>query len=215
MHGPGVASLAVGRTVGVAPARLYFIGADVEDPPLVLGGAPLRQGIRRIIELNGTACRSQDPRPLDLDGWARSVPVRGRQRGSERGRGRGIALFAISSTRFEVWAAPGRDPDRFDSYGPAMRWRPISTTALSLDTLGARRHANHGEPDRPADYVFYPFAGSAGSSPILPARTLSRAVDPTITASGSWRSPARPGEPTSSSTKDARDRWARYSIPLR
>jgi hypothetical protein len=35
MHGPGVASIAVGKTVGVAPeANLYFIGQDVtEDVP--------------------------------------------------------------------------------------------------------------------------------------------------------------------------------------
>ena len=92
----GVASLAVGRTVGVAPdADLYFIGVDEDPRGLFLQAHFFAQGIRRIVEINrALPAEPQDPRALDLDGLGYRVPrVRRRHGGGERGRRRRHRAF--------------------------------------------------------------------------------------------------------------------------
>jgi hypothetical protein len=75
MHGPAVASIAVGRTVGVAPgADLYYIAethGSVESRQFVFDFVPLARSIDRILEVNRSLPATRKIRVLSIsEGWS-------------------------------------------------------------------------------------------------------------------------------------------------
>jgi membrane protease YdiL (CAAX protease family) len=190
MHGLGVASLAVGRTVGVAPdADLYFIATDTEDPRGLLWGAHFSaQGIRRIVQINRGLPPDRRIRAISISmGWGPECPGYDDVTAAvNEAAAAGIALFAIFiDGGFEgLGRPPESDPDRFDAYGPAMRW--------AADFHGGRVHSDHlwvpvdartaASPTGPREHVFYRWGASSWIVPYLAGTyALAAQVDPTIT----------------------------------
>ncbi len=189
MHAPAVASLAVGRTVGVAPeADLYFIGTDEDPRELFLGAHFFAQGIRRIVEINRRLPADRKIRAISISmGWGPECPGYADVRAAtEQAAREGIALFAVFiDGDFEgLGRPPGSDPDRFDSYQPAARW--------AVDFFGGRIRPDHvwvpvdtrtvASPTGPADRTFFRWGASSWMPPYLAgAYALAAQVDPTIT----------------------------------
>jgi membrane protease YdiL (CAAX protease family) len=189
MHAPAVASLAVGRTVGVAPeADLYFIGADEDPRELFLGTHFYAQGIRRIVEINRRLPADRKIRAIAISmGWGPECPGYADVTAATDDAAReGIALFAVLiDGDFEgLGRPPGSDPDRFDSYRPAARW--------AADFFGGRIRPHHvwvpvdtrtvASPTGAGDRTFFRWGASSWMPPYLAgAYALAAQVDPTIT----------------------------------
>jgi membrane protease YdiL (CAAX protease family) len=190
MHGPGVAALAVGKTVGVAPdADLYFIAADVDDPRRLFWQAHFfAQGIRRIVEVNRTLPPERKIRAISISmGWGPECPGYADVTAAVNEAAReGIALFALFiDGGFEALGRPPEsDPDRFDSYGPASRWAaefydgrlPSDNLWVPVDTRAT------ASPTGLDDRVFFRWGGSSWMPPYLAGTyALAAQVDPTVT----------------------------------
>ena len=189
MHGAGVASLAVGKTVGVAPdADLYFIGVDEDPRGLFLQAHFFAQCIRRIVQINRALPADRKIRALSISmGWGPECLGYADVTAAVHAAARdGIALFAIFiDGGFEgLGRPPESDPDRFESYGPAARW--------AADFYDGRLHSDHlwvpiearttASPTGPGEYVFYRWSASSWIVPYLAgAYALAAQVDPTIT----------------------------------
>ena len=80
MHGPAVASIAVGKTVGVAPrASLYFIAAEIPShqngDQWTRDFTYIAQAVRRIVEVNRTLADGEKIRVLSMSiGWDQGEP---------------------------------------------------------------------------------------------------------------------------------------------
>ena len=189
MHGGGVASLAVGRTLGVAPeADLYFIGEDEDPRRFFLQPHSYAQGIRRIVEINRTLPADRKIRALSISmGWGPECPGYADVTAAvDEASREGIALFAIFiDGGFEgLGRSPESDPDRGDSYGPAARWAaefydgrlPPDDVWVPVDTRVT------ASPTGPAERVFYRWGASSLMVPYLAGLyALAAQVDPTIT----------------------------------
>ena len=190
MHGAGVASLAVGRTVGVAPdADLYFVAMDQEDPRGLFWQAHFyAQAIRRIVEINRALPANGKIRAISISmGWGPECPGYADATAAVNEAARaGIALFAVFiDGGFEgLGRPPESDPDRFESYGPAARW--------AAEFHDGRIHSDHvwvpvesratAGPTGLAGYAFYRWGASSWIVPYLAGTyALAAQVDPTIT----------------------------------
>ena len=167
MHGPGVASIAVGSTVGVAPgADLYYIGnwpgALVPEAPVDF--AYLAKAVRRILAINKNLPRSRRIRVLSLSiGWGPEQAGYNEIKAAvEEAKASGI--FVVSSSLQETYGfwfhglarSPYADPDSFSSYVPGSWWAekyyPYSGSDRLLVPMELRTTAGPGGKD---EYVFY------------------------------------------------------------
>ena len=139
MHGSAVASIAVGRTVGVAPeADLYFIATPVRCPRAALAhAAPLRAGDQAFRGDQSRPARGQeDPRDLALQGWGdAALGCHDAEAAVALARAEGIVFFSV--THDFAYGGLGRpprsEPDSFDAY------------VLGLDVAG--RQVRRAHPD--------------------------------------------------------------------
>lgn len=200
MHGPAVASIAVGKTVGVAPeADLYYIGRWPWDTEGAKGGRPTTtfkyeaEAIRRILRINEQLPTDRKIRVISISfGWGFG------QRGFEEvtaaaQEAKAAGLLVISSsvelTHGFKFHGLGRDllssADDFASYRPA-RW-------------GQDMYANHdhllvpmdvratASPTGKDEYAFYGEGGWSWAIPyIAGAYALAAQVDPKITPERFW-----------------------------
>jgi hypothetical protein len=189
MHGTAVASLAVGRTTGVAPeADLYFIGTEEDPRELVLGTHFYAQGIRRLVEINRALPGDRKIRAISISmGWGPECPgYADVAAATDEAARAGIALFAVfvDGDAEGLGRAPESDPDRLDSYGPAERW--------AADLFGGRIPADHiwvpvdtrtvASPTGSRDRTFFRWGASSWIPPFLAGTyALAAQVDPTIT----------------------------------
>ncbi len=187
MHGPAVASIAVGKTVGVAPeADLYYIAethGTAESGQFVFDFKYLAQSIDRILEINKGLPDHRKIRVISISvGWDP------RQKGYaevtaavERAKKEGI--FVVSSSIFETYDKKfyfhglGRDsltdPEAYQSYRPGLWWikafdsgryKPTSIQDVLLVPMDSRCTAG---PTGISDYVFYRQGGWSWSIPYL------------------------------------------------
>ena len=135
MHGPAVASIAVGKTIGVAPeADLYYIGSWTGD--LGDGGSFIfnfkyyAQAIHRILEVNRQLPADRKIKIIAMQvGW-----IKGQSGYNEitaaSNEAKAAGLFVVSSSLEEVHGfkfnglgrSPLADPDKFESYEPGLFW---------------------------------------------------------------------------------------------
>ena len=135
MHGPAVASIAVGKTLGVAPeAQLYYIalwpgdfGAG-KDGGFRYNFVYLAQAIRRILKINSKLPENDRIRVISMQiGWGR------KQAGYEEitaacEEAKDAGMLVVSSSIEEVHGFnfhvlgrhPLADPDAFESYRPGL-----------------------------------------------------------------------------------------------
>jgi len=204
MHGPAVASIAVGRTVGVAPeADLYYIAethGSVESGQFVFDFVPLARSIDRILEVNRSLPADRKIRVLSISvGWSP------RQKGYAEvtaavERAKKDRIFVVSSSVSATYDGkfnfhglgrnPQADPEDFRSYRPGLWWMDqfwgfsAGSPALLLIPMDSRATAS---PTGNDDYVFYRQGGWSWSIPYLAGLyALACQVEPGITPEVFW-----------------------------
>jgi hypothetical protein len=200
MHGPAVASIAVGKTAGVAPeADLYYIGRWPFDAEVAAGGGPSvtfkyeAEAIQRILQINEQLPPDRKIRVISISfGWAFG------QRGypevtAAAQKAKAAGMLVICSSTEEVhgfkFHGLGRDlmssPDDFASYRP-VRWgtEMYANHDRLLVPMDARATAS---PTGKNEYAFYGEGGWSWAIPyIAGAYALAAQVDPKITPERFW-----------------------------
>lgn len=201
MHGPAVASIAAGKSVGVAPgADLYYIAtgdcggaSSMEDYDFSCQA----KAIRRIVEINKSLPVNRKIRVLSMSiGW---IP---QNKGYDEitaavKEARAVGIFVISSSLSQTYGlnfhglgrTPLSDPNEFQAYEPGSWWQEyFYQDGLSNDTLlipmDARTTAS---PTGTEDYVYYRQGGWSWAIPYL-AGTYALAVQimPDVTPEEFW-----------------------------
>jgi hypothetical protein len=202
MHGPAVASIAVGKTVGVAPdADLYFIATSfcnytgsIEDTDF----SCLAKQVRRILEINELLPQDRKIRVLSISiGWGpESIGYAEINAATKEAKDAGMLVICSSVEEvhgFKFHALgrkPFADPDQFESYEPGLWWAQQFYDGKQfsdrlLVPMDSRTTASPGGVD---EYVFYREGGWSWSIPyIAGAYALAAQVKPTITPDEFWQ----------------------------
>jgi len=208
MHGPGVASIALGKTVGVAPeADLYYIAethgvfqADRFDWDFTF----LAQSIDRILDINRRLPEKAKIRVISISvGW--SPQLKGYKEVVEAvDRAKKEGLFVVSSSLSATYDRkfnfhglgrdPLADPDRFSSYGPGLFWieQPIPAAGTLMIPMDSRTTAS---PTGTGEYVFYREGGWSWSIPYIAGLyALACQVKPDLTPEVFWAQALQTGD---------------------
>jgi hypothetical protein len=211
MHGPAVASIAVGKTVGVAPgADLYYIAewnGDWKNGKFTWDFKYLAQGVRRILEISKQLPKDKKIRVISISvGWHPS------QRGYkeitdavQEAKGAGMLVICSSTDQVHGFGFHGlgrpplANPDDFNSHEPGLWWAKMfyqgnlfhSGPNRLLVPMDSRTTAS---PTGPGDCVFYRHAGWSWAIPyIAGAYALAAQVEPNITPDRFWALAMRTG----------------------
>jgi len=193
MHGAAVASIAVGKTVGVAPeAELYYIAKK---------GGPryVAQGIKRILKINEQLPKDNKIRVISISvGWTPSVDsYNDIMAACERAKAAGIFVVSCSLERVYGFSfhGLGRDPsadlDVFESYEPGLWWAKefyegtdLRGSDCLLVPMDSRTTASPNGKDK---YIFHRKGGWSWSVPyIAGVYALAAQVKPDITPGRFW-----------------------------
>jgi len=198
MHGPAVASLAVGKTVGVAPeADLYYIVDAGGLSSAFLWHHYTAQGIRRILQINEQLPEAQKIRVISISsGWVPNMSgyydiMAAVQEAKEKG------ILVVCSSIEQVHGFkfhglgrfPLADPDVFEVYEPGMFWadRFYGAGGFSDRLLVSMDSRATASPTGTDEYVFYRQGGWSWSIPyIAGVYALAVQVDPAITPVQFW-----------------------------
>jgi len=207
MHGPAVASIAVGKTVGVAPdADLYFIATTMCS----LGSyesvdfACLAKSVRRITEINKDLPANRKIRVLSMSiGWgSQSKGYDEITAAVKEAKDNGI--FVISSSLSETYELhfhglgrnPLKTPNEFQSFDPGMWWAKDFYAGMPLERtlLVPMDSRTTASPTGTEDYVFYREGGWSWSIPYLAGMyALAVQVKPDITPEEFWDAALKTG----------------------
>jgi len=213
MHGPAVSSIAVGKTVGVAPeADLYFIA----DWPGTFTGSGnfeydfsfLAKAVRRILEINQSLPNGHKIRVISISvGWM-STDKGYTDMVAAVNEAKKAGIFVISMSIHDTYGwdmmGMGRsalaDPNDFESYTIPAFWsgdnydpKYFSTNYL-LIPMDARTTAS---PTGNKDYVFYSTGGMSWTAPYLAGvYALACQIDPKITPEKFWSTALQTGKTT-------------------
>jgi hypothetical protein len=205
MHAPAVASIAVGKTVGVAPqAALYFL---VDNDMATY--SHLAQSIRRIIAINQGLPEGSKIRVLSMSiGWMWDSPgVQVITDAVNEAKAAGIFVISTSLNLTYGWnlAGMGRaalaDPNDFGSYTPSPWWSDhfyntpdFLSSQYLLVPMDARATAS---PTGVKDYAFYGVGGESWAVPYLAGiYALACQVKPDITPDEFWATALKTGRTT-------------------
>lgn len=204
MHGPAVVSIAVGKTVGVAPqADLYYIAqfnGDRIDGEFTWNFEYLARGVNRILEINEQLPPERKVRVISMSvGWAR--PQKGHEQITEaankaKAAGMLVICSAVEDVHGFLFHGLGRhplaNPDDFNVYGPGSWWARMFDEGRAIHVrpnrllvpMDARTTAS---PTGVDEYVFYAEAGWSWSIPyIAGVYALAAQVEPKITPDRFW-----------------------------
>jgi hypothetical protein len=215
MHGPAVASIAVGKTVGVAPeADLYYVA---ETHGLWQAGkfdwdfTYLARSVDRILEVNHRLPEKNRIRVISISvGW--SPQQKGYPEVTaavERAKKEGV--FVVSSSLSETYERklnfhglgrePMADPDRFESYRPGLWWADqfyawSAAAGTGRETLLVPMDSRAtASPTGPGEYVFYRQGGWSWSIPYIAGLfALACQVKPEITPEAFWVAAIKSGD---------------------
>lgn len=195
MHGAAVASIAVGKTVGVAPdADLYFIANNYCNRG---DFACLAKSVRRIIEINAQLPFDRKIRVLSMSiGWGPESQGYDEITSAVQDA-RAAGIFIICSSESQIYGfnfqglgrAPLSDPNDFNSYQPGSWWAgdffkgyySSNTLLIPMDSRTTASPAGVGE------YVFYREGGWSWSIPYIAGMyALAAQVKPDITPDVFW-----------------------------
>lgn len=208
MHGAAVSSIAVGKTVGVAPeADLYYIADTPGKFTLssMVGGFSydfryLAKSIDRIVEINKTLPKEKKIRTISMSiGWSeKQKGYKEIDEAVKRAKNEGILVVSTSFDKYYgvgFWGL-GRDdmknPDDFKSYEPGMFWKntffkddekfhneKFNIEKNFMVPMDSRCTAS---PTGKSDYVFYKQGGFSWTVPYIAGLyTLCCQVNPNIT----------------------------------
>ncbi len=199
-HGPAVVSIAVGKTVGVAPqADLYYFGRfaldlntpEGKEPPLDFQHDA--KAIDRILQINEQLPEDRKIRVISISiGWGPGYQgYREITAAVERAKRAGMLVICacvevVHGFEFHgLGRDPWSDPDDFYSYRPAGWARGVYTTKNRLLVpMEARTVASSTGM---GEYVFWGQAGVSWSIPYLAGvYALAAQVEPKITPERFW-----------------------------
>ena len=222
MHGPAVASIAVGKTVGVAPeADLYFIAsgncggsASIDD----FDFSCMAKSVRRIIEINKGLPEGRKIRVLSMSiGW--EPQNRGyKEITAAVNDAKAAGIFVVSSSLSQTYGlnfnglgrSPLTDPDEFTAYEPGLWWSnaffegKMKGQSLMVP-MDARTTAS---PTGADDYVYYRTGGWSWSIPYIAGTyALAAQVRPDITPEQFWKLALETGQ-----TIQVQHGWRSYAL---
>ncbi len=201
MHGPAVASIAVGKTTGVAPeADLYYIATSFCNTTGTYEGndySCLAQSVRRIMEINKLLPQSRKIRVISISvGW---VPdSKGYDDISAAVKeAKNAGVFVICSSVEQIYGfkfhglgrEPLANPDQFESYEPGLFWSKqfYEGNRFSDRLLVPMDSRTTASPTGIDEYVFYREGGWSWPIPyIAGVYALAAQVKPTITPDEFW-----------------------------
>lgn len=206
MHGPAVASIAVGKSVGVAPeADLYYIAGDLgtyKNNNFEYDFSFLAKNIDRILEVNEGLPDANKIRVISLAiGW--NEGQKGYAEITEAvNKAKDAGIFVVSSSLEETFGYsfhglgkyPMFDADNFESYKPGSWWEDNAEmffrhkfwgdTSILLVPMDFRCTA---APNGVNDYAVYASGGWSWSIPyIAGVYALACQADPNITYDEFW-----------------------------
>lgn len=198
MHGPALASIAVGKTTGVAPrADLYYIAVGESSLITQQYLHYFARGIRRILQINDQLPADQKIRVISLStGWLpESAGYYDISAAVEEAKAEGIFVVCLNMEqvygfKFEgLGRKPPADPDDFGSYEPSIYWAAEffeggwASEALFFP-MESRTIASSSGAD---GYEFERWGGWSWVSPYLAGvYALAAQVDPAITPQMFW-----------------------------
>jgi hypothetical protein len=202
MHGPAVASIAVGKTIGVAPgADLYFIRREWKNVDGRTDFTSYAAAVDRVVEINEKLPAGSKIRVLSMSiGWGSSSPgYDAIEKAVKNARDHGIFVIStsLSSTYGLYFHGLGRDP-RNDpeipsSYGPGSWWaqgfyRDGTINAGSESLLLPMDSRCTAGPSGPEDYAFYAQGGWSWCVPYIAGLySLACQVEPKVTPESFWK----------------------------
>lgn len=222
MHGPAVASIAVGKTVGVAPAAdLYYIAethGDYRSSGFIWDFTWVAKSIDRILEVNKTLPNDKKIRVISISvGWDKS------QKGYDEvnaavNSAKDQGIFVVSSSLINTYGYmfnslgrnPLNDPKLPSSYEPGLFWadKYYENDKEFYSTLGKSVGVNIDEvllvpmdsmttasPTGNNDYVFYREGGWSWSIPFIAGLyALACQVKPSINPDIFWSAALNTGD---------------------
>ena len=200
MHGPAVASIAVGKTVGVAPnADLYYIAVNPTDSSSTTTNQIrnfhyLAQAVHRVLDVNKVLPNDRKIRVISMSiGWgpdetgsddldqavdeAKAAGLLVVSGSANMNRQYGVKLFGLGRS-------PLADPDQFESYGLGVLWAGTAPDDPYLQgniivPMDSRTTASFTGVQ---DYVFFSIGGGSWTMPYLAGMyALAIQVQPTLT----------------------------------
>lgn len=221
MHGPAVASIAVGKTVGVAPeADLYYIaethGNCKGQGEFEYDLTWLAKSIDRIVEINKTLPKDKKIRVLSI-----SLGIGGKMNGYEKAfesiekaKQEGIYTVYVES---DPYMGLGRNSlksaDDITSYARGEFWKNGQyDNSVLLIPMDSRCTAS---PTGVKDYVFYRQGGMSWSVPYVAGLyALACQVKPDITPDVFWEEAYNTSD-TVSVSNDGQDELGKIVNPVR
>lgn len=211
MHASAVSSIAVGKTVGVAPqADLYYIAAWTGDWEASTGNFTYNfkhyaNAVHRVLEINQDLSQDQKIRVIAMQvGWSPD------QAGYDEitaavSEAREAGIFVVSSSLSETYGLhfhgmgrkPTADPNAFQSYEPGLFWQSyFYLDGIHADTLlipmDSRTTASE-QGNR--QYVFYREGGWSWSIPYIAGMyALATQVKPDVTPELFWETALQTGK---------------------
>lgn len=212
MHGPAVASIAVGKSIGVAPsADLYYIAADAMDcinGEYIVDFKYLAQSIDRVLYINKQLPSDKKIRVISISmGWSNQEKgydeiIAAVNRAKEEG------IFVISSSVDETYGfnfnglgrQPYSDPELASSYEAGTFWadyffkkkdhtQDIKNLYVPMDSRAI------ASPTGVNDYTFSKDGGWSWSIPYIAGLyALSCEVKPNITPEEFWNKALSTGD---------------------
>lgn len=215
MHGPAVASIAAGKTVGVAPGADLFYIAETHGhgspDGFQLDFTHLARAIDRIREVNQKLPEGRKIRVLSISvGWEpQNTGFAEANAAVERAQSEGIFVVSMSLRRTSggrsILGGLGRnpldDPDALSSVKPGQWWTdtfytgkyaPDPKAGYLLVPMDSRTTAG---PTGPEDYAFYRVGGASWTAPwIAGLYALACQVRSDVTPELFWKTALETGD---------------------
>ncbi|HYF81758.1 MAG TPA: S8 family serine peptidase [Clostridia bacterium] len=211
MHGAAVSSIAVGKTVGVAPeANLYYIAltpGEMKQGSFKHDFTWMAKAVDRVIEMNKTLPANERIRVISISlGW--SPEKTGYKEINEAiKRAKAENIFVVSCSLSETYGLKfdglGRggfsDPESKNSYLPGSWWAKgyfDGKRELAVDTLLVPMDSRTtASPTGKDDYAFYRSGGWSWSVPYIAGLyVLACQVKPDIDPETFWNSALSTGD---------------------
>ncbi len=202
LHGPAVASLALGKTIGVAPeAHLYYINPG---PALALLDVHYyAQAVRRLVALNAQLPPENRIRVISISTgvpWQPIFPDHEDMKDAvAEAEAAGILVVYVGSGHLGLKRPPLADPDSFTSYEPGLWWAPrlYAGTLPEEDALLVPMDSHAvTAPASPHHYTFDRDGGQSWATPyVAGVYVLAAQVYPDLTPELFWELARETGRP--------------------
>lgn len=191
MHGAAVASIAVGKNVGVAPgADLYYLAqthVTKENDKLIWDYSYIAKSIERIIEINTQLPDGKKIRVISISlgfnsntkGFA-EVMAAVKKAASENI----YTIYVDSTYLLGIGRNPLKDPNDLESYQKGLFWKnaPLNDYASLKSFMAPMDSRCVASPTGQSDYVHYANGGMSWSIPYLAGvYALACEAKPTLT----------------------------------